>query len=37
MNNEITILFDEAHMLPKDLVNAFLTMLRIASLMINYV
>ena len=25
MNNEITILFDEAHMLPKDLVNAFLT------------
>ena len=25
MHNEITILFDEAHMLPKDLVNAFLT------------
>ena len=25
LNNEITILFDEAHMLPKDLVNAFLT------------
>ena len=25
MHNEITILLDEAHMLPKDLVNAFLT------------
>ena len=25
MHNEITILMDEAHMLPKDLVNAFLT------------
>jgi len=25
MNNEVTILMDEAHMLPKDLVNAFLT------------
>lgn len=25
MHNEITLLFDEAHMLPKDLVNAFLT------------
>lgn len=25
MNNEVTILLDEAHMLPKDLVNAFLT------------
>jgi Holliday junction resolvasome RuvABC ATP-dependent DNA helicase subunit len=25
LDNELTVLFDEAHMLPKDLVNAFLT------------
>ena len=30
MHNEITILMDEAHMLPKDLVNAFLTVFNLS-------